>query len=89
MESEHDNVYSQSYRRAQQDSETEADGDIREDDISGSTVSYLLLGGALSPKLNNVFFTLNHQSNETDSNIIGFSQERNIVSARVNYSYRF
>ena len=89
MESEHDNVYSQSYRRAQQDSETEADGDIREDDISGSTVSYLLLGGALSPKLNNVFFTLNHQSNETDSNIIGFSQERYIVSARVNYSYRF
>jgi hypothetical protein len=87
--SEHDNVYSQSYRRAQQNGESEADGDTREDDITGSTVSYLLLGGALSPKLNNVFFTLNYQSQETDSNIIGFSQERNIASARVNYSYRF
>ena len=89
METEHDNVYSQSYRRAVQNSETEADGEKRADDITSSNISYLLLGSALSSQLNNVFFTLNHQSNETDSNIIGFSQERNIVSARVNFSYRF
>lgn len=89
LETAHDNVYSQSYRRAQQNGETEADGEKRADDITSTNMSYLLLGSAFSPKLNNVFFTLNHQSNETDSNIIGFSQERNIVSARVNFSYRF
>ncbi len=89
LETEHDNVYSQSYRRALQNGETEADGDKRADDITSTNVSYLLLGSALSPKLSNVFFTLNHQASETQSNIIGFSQERNIISARVNFTHRF
>jgi hypothetical protein len=86
---EHDNVYSQSYRRAQQNSETEADGEIRADEITSTNISYLLLGSAISPKLSHFFFTLNHQASETDSNIVGFSQERNVLSARVNFSYRF
>jgi hypothetical protein len=89
LETEHDNVYSQSYRRALQNGETEADGDKRADDITSTNVSYLLLGSALSPKLSNVFFTLNHQASETQSSIIGFSQERNIISARVNFTHRF
>jgi len=89
VETEHDNVYSQSYNRAPSSSQTEADGDIREDEITGTSVSYLILGSVLSPKLKNLFLTLNHQASETESNIIGFSQEREIVSARLNYSLRF
>lgn len=86
VETEHDNIYSQSY---DPQSETVADGSKREDDITSTNISYLLLGSALSPKLSNVFFTLNHQASETESNLIGFSQERNVLSARINLSYRF
>lgn len=86
METEHEHVYSQSYNPA---TETEADGKKREDEITGTNLSYLVLGSALSPKLSPVFFTLNHQASETESNIVGFSQERNVLSARVNFSYRF
>jgi hypothetical protein len=48
-----------------------------------------LLGSALSPLLNHVFFTLGYQSSETQSNTIGFSQERVILSVWVNFGYRF
>ena len=86
IETEHDNVYSQSFNPATQ---TAADGSKREDEITSTNISYLLLGSALSPKLSNLFFTLNHQASETESNTVGFSQERNVLSARVNFSYRF
>lgn len=86
MTTEHGNVYSQSYDAA---SENAAQGKIREDDITGLHVSYLLLGSALSPKLQNLFLTLTHQANETDSNTIGFSQERDVNALRINYAYRF
>jgi hypothetical protein len=48
-----------------------------------------LLGSAFSPLLNHVFFKLGYQSSETRSNTIGFSQERVILSARVNFGYHF
>lgn len=86
IETEHDNVYSQSFNPATQ---TAADGSKREDEITSTNISYLLLGSALSPKLSNLFFTLNHQASETESNTVGFSQKRNVLSARVNFSYRF
>lgn len=57
MTTEHENVYSQSYDAA---SENAAQGKIREDDITGLHVSYLLLGSALSPELQNLFLTLTH-----------------------------
>ena len=70
--------------------QSESNGSKREDEISSTSFSYLLLlGSALSPKLSNLFFTVNYQSNETESNLIGFNQERNVLSARVNFSYRF
>lgn len=86
IETEHEHVYSQSYNPA---TETEADGKKRKDEITGTNLSYLLLGSVLSPKLSPVFFTVTYQSNETESNTIGFSQERDVLSARVNFSYRF
>lgn len=86
MTSEHENVYSQSYDSASQNA---ALGKIREDDITGLHASYLLLGSALSPKLQNLFLTLSHQANETDSNTIGFSQDRDVNALRINYAYRF
>ena len=86
IETEHDNIYSQSFNPA---SEAAADGTQREDEITSTNISYLLLGSAISPKLSHLFFTLNHQASETESNIVGFSQERNVLSARVNFSYRF
>ena len=89
VETEHDNVYSQSYNQSPDSTETEADGDIREDEITSTNVSYLILGSVFSPKLSNMFLTLNHQASETESNIVGFSQEREVISARLNFSYRF
>lgn len=86
IETEHDKAYSQSYDPS---SQTAASGTKREDEIESSNISYLLLGSVLSPILSNVFFTLNHQASETDSNIVGFSQEREVISARANFSYRF
>ena len=86
VETEHESVYSHSYDPS---SGTSADGRVREDEISGTSIDYLLLGSTLSPLLNNVFFTLGYQSSETESNTIGFSQQRNILSARVNFGYRF
>lgn len=86
IETEHDNVYSQSFNPA---TETAVNGTKREDEIDSTNVSYLVLGSIISPKLSNLFFTLNHQASETESNIIGFSQEREVLSARVNFSYRF
>ena len=88
-ETEHDNFYSQSYERIGGETQSESNGTKREDEISGTSFSYLLLGSALSPKLSNVFFTVNYQSNETESNLIGFNQERDTLAARLNYSYRF
>lgn len=86
VETEHDNFYSQSFNPA---SETAQNGTTREDDITGSNISYLLMGNALSPTLRNVFFSLNHQNTEIDSNIVGFSQERSVLSVRVNFTYAF
>jgi len=86
IETEHASVYSHSYEPS---SGTPADGKVREDEITGTNIDYLLLGSSLSPLLNNVFFTMGYQSSETESNTIGFSQQRDIFSARVNFGYRF
>jgi hypothetical protein len=86
IETEHASVYSHSYDPA---SGTPADGKVREDEITGTSIDYLLLGSSLSPLLNNVFFTMGYQSSETESNTIGFSQQRDIFSARINFGYRF
>ena len=48
--------------------------------LAAPAISYLLLGSALSPKLSNVFFTVNYQSSETESNLIGFNQERDTLA---------
>jgi len=85
-ETEHESVYSHSYDPSDG---TPADGKIREDEITGTSIDYLLLGSTLSPLLSHVFFTLGYQSSETESNTIGFSQQRDIFSARVNIGYRF
>ena len=86
IETEHASVYSHSYDPS---SGTPADGKVREDEITGTSIDYLLMGSSLSPLLNNVFFTMGYQSSETESNTIGFSQQRDIFSARVNFGYRF
>lgn len=86
IETEHDSVYSHSYDPSEN---TPGDGKVREDEITGTSIDYLLLGSTLSPLLSNVFFTLGYQSSETESNTIGFSQSRDILSARVNFGYRF
>ena len=85
-ETEHESVYSHSYDPSDG---TPADGKIREDEITGTSIDYLLLGSTLSPLLSHVFFTLGYQSSETESNTVGFSQQRDIFSARVNIGYRF
>lgn len=82
-EAKHDNAYSQSI------STDDPVGEKRADDITNLNAGYLLLGGALSPQLNNWFAGLNYQANETDSNILGFSQKRNIVSLNINYALNF
>ena len=85
-QTEHQSVYSHSYDPSDS---TAVDGTVREDEITGTSIDYLLLGSALSPLLNHVFFTLGYQSSETQSNTIGFSQESDILSVRVNFGYRF
>ena len=82
-EAEHDNAYSQSI------STTDRQGKKREDEITNLNASYLLLAGAFLPQLSNMFATLSYQANETDSNILGFSQKRNVVSLNVNYALNF
>ncbi len=85
-ESQYDNVYSQSYNPQLQ---TLADGTKRKDKTSSFNASYLLLGSALSPKLNSVFFSAGYSHNNTKSNIIGFSQKRGIANLNATYILRF
>ena len=87
FESEHDNNYSQSFNPS--DDETLADGTQREDETTSLGVSYTVLGGSVHPMLNNVFFTASSQSNETQSNLTGFSTQRNVTSVRLNYGFSF
>lgn len=82
-EAEHDNAYSQSI------SATDQVGKKREDKISNLSASYLLLAGAFVPQLSNMFVTLAYQQNGTRSNILGFSQKRNIASLNVTYTLNF
>lgn len=86
-ESEHDNKYSQSYTPSQ--GETLADGTQREDETTGLGVSYTVLGASVHPALTDVFFTATSQSNETESNLTGFTTERNVTSLRVTYAVSF
>ena len=87
LESEHDNNYSQSYNPSE--GETLADGIQREDETTSFGISYTVLGASVHPALENVFFTAASQTNETESNLTGFSTERNVTSFKVNYAYRF
>jgi len=82
-EAKHDNAYSQSR------STTNPQGTKREDEITNLNASYLVLGGAFSSRLNNVFATLGYQATETKSNILGFSQERNVASFGLTYALNF
>lgn len=86
-ESEYDNNYSQSYNPSE--GETLADGTQREDETTGFGVSYTVLGSSLHPRLTNVFITAATQASETESNLTGFSTERNVTSVKVNYAFSF
>ena len=85
-QSQYDNVYSQSYNPQ---SQTIGDGTKREDDTSSVSLSYLVLGSALSPKLANVFFTASYTHKKTTFNIVGFGQARDIANLNANYILRF
>jgi len=85
-ESHYDHVYSQSYHPTNQ---TPADGTKREDEMSTLGVSYLLLGSAVSPRLNNLFFNAGYSHSDTQSNIVGFGQKRDIGNLSANYILRF
>lgn len=87
LESEHDNNYSQSYNPSED--ETLADGTQREDETTGFGIGYTVLGASVHPALSNVFITAASQTNETESNLTGFSTERNVTSFKVNYAFSF
>lgn len=87
LESQNDNVYSQSFDPRQ--GETAADGDMRADEVTSFGASYIVMGNSLHPRLDGLVLSAGVQHNETQSNLVGFSTERNIATLQASYGFRF